>query len=478
MTPTIAHAFRHRVWVLALVLAACLLAGLGYVRVSKPTYQAQANLLVDARWEGASDPDAALRASDTLTQLYIAEATSQGLLQQVIDTNRSTLSVAALAKRLSIGTIHGTTMIAIKATAGTPQDAATIANAVAQGLVDRNSRDVESRFVTTLASLDAELARLSAAIGAVQGEKVPATNPAASADHSARLNLLQNQYTTIYNQRQDAALGQTRGIAALSVADPAVVPTTPIAPNPLLDLLAALAIGLVLGGLAVLLVERFDDRLLNPQSAAEATGSPLVVSVPGGPLADRNRAYDVLHAAIRARHPEAHLLMLIAASARDHPDAAATELGAVASHAGERVLVVRSEADLAGLPALSGNGSNGASVTTIALPSTADALKGLKAMANGSGRYDFAVLSVPSPDRNAAALSLADTARVVLLVTTARQTHFSEARRTAELLRQSGVDVAGTIFETRPLTWRLQQMAASGAPSKTATAPNATRKTP
>jgi capsular polysaccharide biosynthesis protein len=446
---TVGNALRHRLWLLLAVLAICLVAGLGYVRLTKPTYLAQANLLVDARWEGAPDPDAALRASDTLTQLYIAEATSQGVLQQVIDSNRSPLSVSALAKRLSVGTVHGTTLIGIKATSSNPADAATIANAVAQALVDRNTRDVRSRFEATIASLDSELARLSTQIAAIEAEKVPAGNAAAANDHAARLQLVQNQYATVYSQRQDAVLGQARGIATLSIADRASAATVPTSPDPLRDMLAALVVGLVLGGFAVLLAERFDDRLLTAESLAEATGAPLVVNVPSTSRAARSNAYDLAHAAVRTRHPESHLLMLAAASARDRADGVASELGAAAAHAGARVLVVRSDADTVGIPHPSSNGSNGTSVTTIPLPSTTDALTGLAALANGGGQYDFAVVSVPSPENNAAALSIAGTAKLVMLVATARKTRYSEARRTAELLRHSGAELAGSIFESK-----------------------------
>jgi capsular polysaccharide biosynthesis protein len=421
--------------------------------LTKPTYQAQANLLVDARWEGATDPDAALRASDTLTQLYIAEATSQGVLQQVIDKNGSTLTTASLAKRLSVGTVHGTTLIGIRATSSNGADAAAIANAVAQALVDRNTRDVRARFEATISSLEAELTRLTKEITTVQAEKVPSGNAAATSDHAARLQLLQNQYASVYNQRQDAGLGQTRGIATLSIADLASAPSSPISPDPIRDLLAALIAGLVLGGLAVLLVERFDDRLLTAERLAEATGSPLVVNVPSSSPAERRRAYDLLHAAVRSRHPDSHLVMLAAASARDHPDGVASEFGAAAAHAGARVLVVRSEADRFGIPHPSTNGStngsNGASITTIPLPSTAEALTGLKALANGGGQYDFTLVSVPSPDSGSAAISLAGTANVVMLVARAGRTRFSDARRTADVLRQSGVELSGSIFENK-----------------------------
>ena len=141
--------------------------------------------------------------------------------------------------------------------------------------------------------------------------------------------------------------------------------------------------------------------------------------------------------------------MLAAASPRDRADGAASELGAAAAHAGARVLVVRSDVDQVGIPHPSSNGSNGPSVTTIPLPLAADALNGLAALANGRGQYDLAIVSVPSPENSAAALSVAGTANVVMLVATARKTRYSEARRTAELLRHSGAELAGSIFESK-----------------------------
>ncbi|HET9847220.1 MAG TPA: Wzz/FepE/Etk N-terminal domain-containing protein [Candidatus Dormibacteraeota bacterium] len=437
-------ALRRRWWVIAAVVAACLVAGIVVVALSRPTYQAQATLLVDARWEGATDPDAALRASDTLSQVYIAEATDEGLLQDVINANGLAISPSALARRFTVGTVHGTTLLAIKATSVTPGDAAAIANAVAQALVDRNTREVKARFDSTIKYLDDELASLTSKIAAVEAEHVTAAN---ASDHAARLALLQNQYSTTYAQRQSAALGEDRGIATLSLSERAVPPGSPSSPEPARYLLVALAGGVILGLFAALLLERFDDRVFTPESLASATGSPMVVSIPRI-AAERTKAYDLVRAALRTRYPDSKLVMLAAASARDHADRPAAELAAAAAHGGEKVLVVRADADQNGIPHPGTANSNGSSVTTIPLPSTLDAMTAFSGLANGSSPYDFTVLSVPSPDRSAAILSLAGSTRVAMLVATSRRTHLAEARRTAELLRQAGVNIVGSLFLT------------------------------
>jgi capsular polysaccharide biosynthesis protein len=430
--------------VIAAVVASSLLVGIGVVVLSQPTYQAQATLLVDARWEGASDPDAALRASDSLSQVYIAEATDQGLLQEVIRANGLAISAPALARRFTVGTVHGTTLIAIKATSGNPADAAAIANAVAQALVDRNTREVKARFDSTIKYLDGELASLTSRIASVEAERVTAAN---ASDHAARLALLQNEYGTTYSQRQSAALGQARGIATLSLSEQAVPPSSPSSPEPIRDLVVALTAGVILGLFAALVLERFDDRVFSAESLAAATGSAMVVSIPGV-AAERTRAYDLVSAALRTRYPDSRFLMLAAASARDHADHPAAELGAAVAHGGRKVLVVRADAEKNGIPHQGNANSNGSSVTTIPLPSTLDAMTALSTLANGNSPYDFTVLSVPSPDRSPAILSLAGSTRVAMLVATSRQTHVAEARRTADVLRQAGVTVAGSIFLT------------------------------
>jgi capsular polysaccharide biosynthesis protein len=451
---TVSGALRHRLPIVLAIAAICLLAGLAAALLVPRTYKAESLLLVDAQWEGASDPASALSASNTLTQLYIAEATSGPLLQEVVDQNKLGVPVDRLAKQINASSLHGTTLVAIDATARTPEQAALIANAVAQRLVERNRADVLARFDSRRTYLESELARLDAAIKAVEAEK-PGTSAAAVSDHAARLSLLQGQYGGVYTQLQNILLAQSHGVSTLTVNALAGPPTGPISPDPLRYLLAALAIGLALGVLAALLVERFDDRLYSAESLAEATGSPLVLAgsrgVPsnGTATAATRNAYALALASVRAKYPEAKMLMVVAAAARDRADGVATGIGKAAAYGGERVVLVRAD-PANGIP--HNVSPNGSGLTIVPLAPTHDSRVALGTLADGNGPYDFTVVSVPSPQSDPVAMSLAGTARLALLVATAKQTRFGEARDAAEALRQAGFAIAGSVLIAREVS--------------------------
>lgn len=442
---TVSGALRHRAPVLLGVLLVCLLVGLGIVAFLPRTYQAEAILLVDARWAGAQDPNSALLASDTLTRLYIAEAMSRPLFQQVISQNHLPETPDSLSKAVTASTVRGTTLLAIDAKSGSPSEATTIANDVAQAVVDRNRNEVTARFESTKAYLQSELSRLDTAIKAVESEK-PTSNAATTADHAARLTLLQNQYAGVYTQLRDTSLAEQRGISTLSVSALAAPPTRPISPDPLRYMVAALAIGVILGILAALLAERLDDRIYTPESMAAAAGTPVAVVVPPGFSEDGNAgamtAYSLALASLRARHPGVRAVMVAAASAGDRADLPATGIGKAAAHDGQRVIIVRADSDRTGVPfAPSSNG-----VTIVPLPRSADPRLALGALTEGSGPYDFTVLSVPSPSSSPAAISFSGTAKLAILVATAKRTHHAEVRVAAEALRLAGVDVAASML--------------------------------
>lgn len=449
---TVYGALRHR-WPVALaVFLVCLLAGLAASIFVPKSYQAEALLLVDTRWEGSSDPASALSASDTLTRLYIAEATGGPILQQVATHGDLNTTADRLAKQVSATTVHGTTLLAIDARASSASQAAGIANAVAQALVDRNSSDVTARFDSSRSYLEGELARLDAAIKAVQDEKVPNTAAAAN-DHVARLTFLQGQYNGVYTQLQNLRLAQSHGIATLSIDALAGLPSRPVSPDPIRYMLAALAAGLVLGLLAALLLERLDDRVYSAEELADAANAPVVIATPrsaglnGTHSAGAPNPYALALASVQARYPAATSLMVVAAAPRDHADKVATGIGKAAAYSGRRVVLVRADTDSSGLPHPSS--ANGSGLTIVPLPSDGDPRAALGALANGGSPFDYTVLSVASPHTDTMALALASTAKVAVLVATARQTRFQQVRDTAESLRGAGVEVAASFLVNR-----------------------------
>lgn len=68
--------------------------------------------------------------------------------------------------------------------------------------------------------------------------------------------------------------------AAATVWEEAVVPTSPVSPNPLRDGILGLLVGLMLGLVLAFLLEYLDDRWRSPEEVEQATGVPTFGMIP------------------------------------------------------------------------------------------------------------------------------------------------------------------------------------------------------
>jgi Mrp family chromosome partitioning ATPase len=205
----------------------------------------------------------------------------------------------------------------------------------------------------------------------------------------------------------------------LTVIQAALTPVKAVDPDPVRYVVAGLVLGLVLGLVVVLLVEYFDDRLLDPEQLGRATGTGLVVKVPKPPrnarLGDRPAPFALAHAHLMALQHPFHMLLVTGATARDPADGVASELAAAAAEAGQQVAVIPSDArDLA-----------------------------------RRSPADLTVIAAPSPETSARVVRLAAAGGPVIVVATAGRTRFREAQRTAELLRQAGGQVVAAVLVAR-----------------------------
>ena len=123
---------------------------------------------------------------------------------------------------------------------------------------------------------------------------------------------------------------------------------------------------------------------------------------------------------------------------------------AQSSPAAQRLAVLQADGSSNGQDFTSG--SEVAGVTTIKVPSGDGALAALtvtevfRRNAIELAPHSMVLVSVPSPDTTPAALMFGRTVRRAMLVATRGSTRFGDARRTARLLRESGVDVAAGIL--------------------------------
>src|SRR2546428_50615 len=454
---TLLHALvhRHRI-ILAIAGVFCLAAGALSVVLPK-TYEATAIIYLDTA-RTATDFDAGIAAGDLLQHDFIVSANSRPTLQEACTTPAIGCSASDLVapettigKLVSASVYRGTSELAIEAKGRTPADAAALANAVAQAVIDQDSAEVIRLYQPAKDNLNKQLAQLASQMDAEQ--KALAASPqgsSAAAAHEAALTRLQNAYALTMTRLMDLSQRQDRLTNVATIIQPALPPSKPESPNPLLYVGAALVAGLCVGVFIALLIERFDDRIFSAEGLAKAAAIP-----PAFVTHDLQRllvpktknAYSLALANMLARAPNIpHVLLVVAASARDYSDPVAGRLGAVAAGAGQRVTVMEFDGHP---PGGAGLHPELAGVTTIPMPEAlshssagVSRIPGLQGLQDG----EFVLMSVPSPDVSPAALALGRSVKQSLIVATDGVTHFGDARRTADLLRESGVDVLAGIL--------------------------------
>jgi len=461
---TIAHAIKHRLYVLIAIVAVFILAaGLAAV-IRPPSYQGSALLFVDERFNSSQGFDLALQAGELLSAHFIQTATSRPVLERACSgkyfdtavTAAFSCDAATLAPRVSANTVKGTAWIGVNATAGSAAESAALANAVARAMMDQNQADIDLLLAPTRDYLNAELKRLGteiqseqATVDLLQKQTAPGQT-AAIAGHQANLNLLQSQYSATYARSQDLVIEENRLAGSLTMVQAAVAPLKPYDPDPVRYLAAGLAAGLCVALITVLLVDRFDDRLFETDALGLAAGTRLVVAVSpqdSAPTSGRlTGPYALTRANLLALHPRLSKILVVAASSGDRVRPVAAGLGMAGVKAGQKVLVVDAEAQAYVLHQQAGRSRS--RMTIVSAPAEGDARIANEALAEAEGKYDLTIMSAPSPDTDPTAVSLAHSADVAIVVATARSTRFADVRRTAESLRMAGVQVAASILVT------------------------------
>jgi capsular polysaccharide biosynthesis protein len=431
---TVGRALRwqHRlVWGCALV-AVVLAAAAIFVR--DPTYTATAMLNIDESQNTSQGFDLALQADQYLSQRYIDMATSQAVLRRVCAQEGQDCSTAALARQVSANTTKATGQILVSATAPTAQAAARLANEEAKAILAENRAYVTSALSQQQQLLQRQLDTL--------GQQMTTTQRAIIAAHQAnqdnsgllsQLTLQQNQYQTTYSHLQDLQVQQTQLISGLTISQPATPPARPSDPDPVRYLLVGLVAGLVVGLLAALLAERLRKRIMEGAELAEVTGCDLVLAV------DQREA-PVVMGSYGLLSPQGDLpedaegaqLLLVAASPAVPVDDLAMDLAGVIGGERRRVLVV---------PA-----GPGRSVREVDDRSSG---RPLPTRPRASGARADLTIRCASPLARPA-LWLKPSAGPAILVASRGLTRFSEARRTAELLRHLGLEPVAAVLLTGP----------------------------
>jgi len=265
------------------------------------------------------------------------------LLLQLGDVARKTavalghgLTPSAVAHALSVSPVGDTFIVNVTATAGSPHLAAAIANTYSAIFVNEQATANHQQYVSALATINAELAKLSAAEKAgPQGQ-------------------------SLQDRAQSLATLAELPSGGVQVAGTASTPRSPSAPKTKRNTILGAVFGLLLGlGLAFLL-ERLDQRIREPKDLERIYELPLLGVVPesaalsrlsrrdrGSGLAARDaEAFHLIRAHLRYFEVDRDLRTLLIASAAsgDGKTTVARCLATAAAQMGARVLLL--EADL------------------------------------------------------------------------------------------------------------------------------------
>jgi non-specific protein-tyrosine kinase len=351
-----------RKWAIPIIVVTILGAAASYVvsRRLTPIYAATGSVLViagpgESVGSGSSNaPNATATAASLLTE--------PTLLQQVISTLHLNMTPDELSKNVSATAGTSTELVDVTANDPSPTRAAAIANALMSAYVAEVNAANFQRIAKAGAAIEGPISTLQTTIN--QEEQQLAADQRAHQDITA-LQAAITANTSELNQLSlqlgafQAAQAQTLG--AVSVAQPAPVPSTPASPRVLLNTIVGGLAALLLAGGAAYALEFFGQGLKTAEDVRERLGLPCLGVVPkfrhisgaGKPRAVNERHDEAVREAYRRLRinllfatPDTDLKSVVITSVRagEGKTCTAANLAVALASAERRVLLV--DADL------------------------------------------------------------------------------------------------------------------------------------
>lgn len=332
------NVLRERIWVIVACTVLVFLAAVVYVELAPRTYQAQAEMEVQAAGSG----DAVLSAlpvlhqtgdptEDVLTAASLV--TTQPVAQAVVQSLPPHLKIspgAALAD-VQATPIGQAGLVAVQATTSSPALSKALANGFVEQTIALSTARMHEAIARELPTLQAQVAAVPA------GQRYGAGSLGAQLDELQQL-LLQNDPT-------------------LASAAPATLPTAPSSPKVKLSLIAGLFAGLLVGIGAAFLFHTLDPRLRREEQLRDRFAMPVLARIPRQPHRSRpilpnellprvQEGYRTLRAIMSARNRsgESRAVLVTGSAPSEGKSTTAMGLAAALADAGARVVLI--EADL------------------------------------------------------------------------------------------------------------------------------------
>ena len=216
-------------FLIAGTLAVAIAVSVGFSLTLPRTYESQATLYVGQSLDEPQLDYSGLLASQIVAQAYARLATTGPILAAVIDELNLSTTPDALRDSISVDVPLEQILIAITARANDPQMAADAANAVAHQLQAQAPDDeagAAAEQQRRLEELDGTITRLQTEADTLRGLA------SSTSGQLERLDVLDERLATFSQARATLIEQITRGSPnALTLVDPAVVSSSPVAPS-------------------------------------------------------------------------------------------------------------------------------------------------------------------------------------------------------------------------------------------------------
>jgi capsular exopolysaccharide synthesis family protein len=331
---------KRKWWVIGLALVG-LAVSLAISFTESKQYSASAQVLVQSASQASAlgSTQQPVTTTDVQTMLQLVSSAPVTIVVQKKLGHAPSVAAAEVAQ---------TNVISITAVAGTPAEAATVANAYAEAFVNYQQTVAINNLTQAEAQLRGQIKSITKQIKQLRATHGTASEQSALVNQEAVLN---EQLT----QMQVNSAGETSGLVLVTPAQP---PTAPSSPKPTEDGTLGLVAGLILGLAAAFIRESLDDAVATKETAEEFGGATVLAAVPmvgswkkrdkplvvslARPMSPAAEAYRSLRTSLQFARQERdlHTILVTSPAAAEGKTSTLSNLGAMFAQAGQRVVLV------------------------------------------------------------------------------------------------------------------------------------------
>lgn len=364
----LASLWRHRVVVIALTVLGGL-AGYGLSLLQAPAYEASARLfLADPRNSDVFSGDTGEAIdSENYAQQQVQLLTSRAVLQEAAGNLTNGPDAAELARRITAEVAtEGGFVVEVRATAGSAEGAAALANAVTEGYQEVVARAETARAEAAAAQLEPSRQAYQAQVAALQAQLAQAPGNGVLENQIQQVSAQQLQ---IESRAQELLVNAAAFGSGVELAEEAIAPEEASGPAPLRN---AAGLAVVTGGLAGAFAYWRAGRTrvtATRADPAQILGAPLLGEIPDHGSTDSDtlagqlalapgtaEAYQFVLASIEFALEQVggSSLLVTSAAPGDGKTTTALQLAMAASRDGRRVVLLDADIRAQGLTRMLG----------------------------------------------------------------------------------------------------------------------------